>query len=205
RLRRRKTAPDPDDPRLLSARKILAGLLTDSTPESVRSAARDRLILIAAVRAEFDQGLEQAKHLVRESPESSAAFEPLWKLAWKSYLDGDFATARNRLEQLTPLYPSPSLERRLSYWTARCLEREGHAAEAETIFRDLAAADPADVYALFARRRVPKVEPRKLSPATDPSTATATFRRTDELLRLRLFPEAAAAARALPRSRGRGP
>ena len=37
----------------------------------------------------------------------------------------------------------------------------------------------------------------------DPSTATATYRRTDELLRLRMFEEAAAEARALPPSRGR--
>jgi soluble lytic murein transglycosylase-like protein len=38
---------------------------------------------------------------------------------------------------------------------------------------------------------------------TDPSTATATFRRTDELLRLRMFEEAAGEAAALPVSRGR--
>src|SRR5262249_15259029 len=142
RVRQKKAPLNPDDPRLLSARKILSGLLTDSTPEAVRSAARDRLIRIAADREEFDQGLEQAKRLVRESPDSSAGFEPLWRLAWKSYLDGDFATARTRLEQLAPLYPGVSLERRLSYWTARCLERQGHGSEAEAIFRHLAPADP---------------------------------------------------------------
>ncbi|HLN79709.1 MAG TPA: lytic transglycosylase domain-containing protein, partial [Thermoanaerobaculia bacterium] len=48
---------------------------------------------------------------------------------------------------------------------------------------------------------------RAASPApatlTDPSTETAEFRRTDELLRLRMFTEAAAEARALGPSRGR--
>jgi soluble lytic murein transglycosylase-like protein len=203
RLRHKKSPLDPDDPRLLAARRLLTGLLSDTTPEPVRSAARDRLIRIAAEREEFDSGLEQARRLVHEGSDSSAGFEPLWRLAWKSYLGGDFETARSRLEQLSPIYPGISLERRLSYWTARCLEREGHAAEAEAIFRDLAAADPADVYALFARRRVPKVVAHRPSPATDPSTSTATFRRADELLRLRLFADAAAEARALPRSRGR--
>jgi soluble lytic murein transglycosylase len=203
RLRRKKAPVNPQDPRLLAARRMLAGLLSDSTPEPVRSAARDRLIRIAGERDEFDSGLAQARSLVREGSDASAGFEPLWKLAWKSYLGGDFETARSRLEQLTPLYPGISLERRLSYWTARCLEREGHAAEATAIFHDLAAAAPADVYALFARRRVPKFEARRPSPATDPSTATATFRRADELLRLRLFTDAAAEIRVLPRSRGR--
>jgi soluble lytic murein transglycosylase len=40
-------------------------------------------------------------------------------------------------------------------------------------------------------------------PLPDPSQATATFRRVDELLRLRLFEEASAEARRLPASRGR--
>ncbi len=150
RLRHKKAPLDPEDPRLLAARRVLAGLLSDSTPEPVRSAARDRLIRIAGERDEFDSGLAQARSLVREGSDASAGFEPLWKLAWKSYLGGDFETARSRLEQLTPLYPGISLERRLSYWTARCLEREGRATEAAAIFRDLAAANPADVYALFA-------------------------------------------------------
>ena len=41
------------------------------------------------------------------------------------------------------------------------------------------------------------------APLPDPSEATATFRRVDELLRLRLFDEASAEARLLPASRGR--
>ena len=59
------------------------------------------------------------------------------------------------------------------------------------------------MYALFARRRTPVLHAARPELLTDPSTATATFRRTDELLRLRLFEEAAAEARALPVSRGR--
>jgi len=203
RLHKRTSPLDPDDRELLATRQTLLGLLSDAAPEAVRSGARDRLVRIAADREDFDQGLEQARRLLRESSDTSAGFEPLWRLAWKSYLGGDFATAHNRLEQLSPLYTGISLERRLSYWRARCLERAGRGAEAGAILRDLAAADPADLYALFARRRVPKFQPQKPVPAADPSTSTATFRKTDELLRLRLFSEAAAEASTLPRSRGR--
>src|SRR5207244_3430179 len=45
--------------------------------------------------------------------------------------------------------------------------------------------------------------PVKPALLADPSSATATFRRTDELLRLRMFEDAAAEARSLPLSRGR--
>jgi soluble lytic murein transglycosylase len=101
------------------------------------------------------------------------------------------------------VYAPVDLRRRLFYWRARCLEREGNRSEAAAIFRALSAGDPPDLYALFARRRV--ADPRlTLRPALpDPSSATATFRRVDELLRLRLFAEASSEARRLPASRGR--
>src|SRR6185295_35227 len=58
--------------------------------------------------------------------------------------------------------------------------------------------------ALFSRARVRGPLPPPIAVRqTDPSTETAEFRRTDELLRLRMFEEAAAEARALPVSRGR--
>jgi soluble lytic murein transglycosylase len=70
------------------------------------------------------------------------------------------------------------------------------------IYGVLAAGDPPDLYALFARQRGSGRPPRR-PPLPDPSQATATFRRVDELLRLRLFEEASAEARQLPSSRGR--
>jgi soluble lytic murein transglycosylase-like protein len=201
--KRGSPAVPPDDPVLLAVRQTLLDLVSAGAPASVRAAARERLIRIAVEREHFDQGLDQARQLLQETPETTAGFEPLWKLAWKTYLDGDFAAARGQFAALSPLYSWISVKRRLAYWMARCLEREGRGVEAAPVFRELASSDPADLYALFARRRVERYQAQKLPPVSDPSTATATFRKTDELLRLRLFVEAAAEARALPRSRGR--
>jgi soluble lytic murein transglycosylase len=94
-------------------------------------------------------------------------------------------------------------DRRLTYWRARCLEKEKRPEEARALYARLAAGDPPDLYALFARRRFRGPTAPALPPLADPSTATAEFRRTDELLRLRMFREAAAEVAVLRPSRGR--
>ena len=138
-----------------------------------------------------------------EDPEGSVAFEPLWKLAWQSYLAADWREADRRLGRLLSLTSSIPLRRRVTYWHARCLERMGHSPEAAVLFQSLAESEPADIYALFARRRVPAFQTCSPAPVSDPAQATAAFRRADELLRLRFFAEAAAEAQSLAPSRGR--
>ena len=198
----RGASPPPGDPRWAAFAKRLAELTAPGSPAAVRLAARERLVRLAFDRDDFAFGLEEARQLVLESPGTRAGFEPLWRLAWNVYRAGDCPGARARFESLAALYGSVDLKRRLTYWKARCLEREGGKARAVLLYRGLAAADPPDLYALFSRRRVPVRPPRRPT-LPDPSEATATFRRVDELLRLRLFAEASAEARALPGSRGR--
>jgi soluble lytic murein transglycosylase len=180
----------------------LRGLASPEAPAGVRSAARERLVRLAYEAGDFDAGLAQARALVAESPGTRAGFEPLWRLAWDVYRSGQWALARARFETLGALYAALDLRRRLTYWRARCLEHEGSEGRAGFLFQSLARADPPDLYALFARKRVSTRIPRR-PPLPDPSQATATFRRVDELLRLRLFEEASAEARRLPASRGR--
>ncbi|HEY6050073.1 MAG TPA: lytic transglycosylase domain-containing protein, partial [Thermoanaerobaculia bacterium] len=186
-----------------AAERPFLALTVPPAPLSVRSEARERLIRIAAEAEQFDEGLEHARALVVASPGTVAGFEPLWKLGWASYRARDFAGARHRFEALAGLYRDSQRERRILYWRARCVDQEGRAAEATPLYESLAAASPADLYALFARRRIAGFRPRNEPALVDPSTVTAAFRRTEELLRLRLFEEAAAEARALPSSRGR--
>lgn len=203
-LHRSRGGPLSDgDPLLSIARRLFLALTAAPAPGGIRAAARERLIRLATDALRFDEGLEQARALAADAPRSTAGFEPLWKLAWETYRGGDFSGARQRFEGLASAYRDVGRERRLLYWRARCLHREGRAADAVPLFESLAAGEPPDVYALFARKRVPDYRPRPLPPLADPSTATATYRRTDELLRLRFFEEAAAEARALPATRGR--
>ena len=203
RARARVAKLTPGNPAALSARQSLLSLAAPAAPESIRTAALARLVRLECEEDRFDAALERARAITRDNPTSTAGFEPLWKLAWESYLRGDFGQARARIEALAQVYEEPGRRRRLSYWRGRCLEREGQRTGAAPLYELLAAAVPADLYALFARRRLPAFHPVKPTLLADPSSATATYRRTDELLRLRMFEEAAAEARALPGSRGR--
>ncbi len=203
RARKRVSKLTAADPAAVAARSALLPLAAPPAPPPVRVGALVRLIRLDCDADRFEDAAARARAVVRESPGSTAGFEALWRLAWDSYRRRDFAAARDRMETLAGIYTDGARQRRLSYWRGRCLEREGRRSEAVPLYQSLASADPADVYALFARRRVqPLPAPRPVLLA-DPSVATATFRRTDELLRLRMFEEAAVEARALEPSRGR--
>ena len=201
----RKKTPklSPADRAAVSARAALMPLAAAPAPLSVRVGALTRLVRLDCDADRFEDALAKARAIERESPGSVAGFEPLGKLAWDLYMKGDFAGARGRMSDLDDLYRDRGRGRRLTYWRARCLEREGRKEEAAPLYVLLAQADPPDVYALFSRRRTPAAPTAKPELLADPSTATATFRRTDELLRLRMFEEAAEEAAALPVSRGR--
>jgi len=190
-------------PRIAPVRRLLASVAVASAPASARAAARERLVRLSAEAEDFDGALAQARLLTAELRGTVRGFEPIWELAWKRWRAGDFAGARHRFEALASTYDDIWRDRRLDYWRARCLEREKRREDAQAIYRRLAAGDPPDLYAHFSRRRVST----RIAPAArllpDPSTQIAEFRRADELLRLRMFVEAAAEARALPPTRGR--
>jgi soluble lytic murein transglycosylase-like protein len=197
------TKSSVESPVVASARRSLSELARPPAPAPVRIGALARLIQLDCDAGRFDDGIARAQAIEREDAASTAGFEPLWKLAWALYLKGDFAGARSRIEELAGVYSEPGRRRRLSYWRARCFEHEGRREDAAPLYESLAAADPADLYAIFARRRSRALPAEKPELLPDPSTATAAFRRTDELLLLRMFEDAAAEARVLPPSRGR--
>lgn len=203
-LRKRRTAPlTANDPLYLVARRPYLPLAAPPAPPATRIAARDRIVRLAAEAELFEDGLEQARGIVADSPGAIAGFEPLWKLAWDRFRARDWTSARQRIEALSSVYTDVGRQRRLVYWRARTLAEEGRASEASPLFESLAAGEPADIYAVFARKRLPRAPAAKPAIVSDPTTASATYRRADELLRLRLFEEAAAEARALPSTRGR--
>ena len=183
--------------------QALQTLAAPAAPPSVRRGAEERLLRLAVEADDFDAALAQARALTDGTPETADGFEPLWLSAWRLYLAGDYAGARARIESISALYAGVSRSRRLEYWRARCLAIEGRRDEATAAFAELAAARPADIYALFARRHAAGASTPDLAPLGDPSTATAAYARVDELLRLRRFEEAVAEARTLSPSPGR--
>ena len=183
--------------------RMLEAVAIGSAPAAARAAAHERLIRLAAEAEDFERALSHARRLTAEVRGTARGFEPIWELAWQRWQARDYAGARRRFEALGATYDDIWRDRRVDYWRARCLERQNHRAEAQALYARLAVGDPPDLYALFARRRAPAAKAPAPPPLADPSTETAEFRRTDELLRLRMFAEASAEARALEPSRGR--
>jgi soluble lytic murein transglycosylase-like protein len=196
-------SPAPNDPRLVPVVRALEALTAASVPASVRRGAEERLLRIAVEAEDFEGAVARARQLTGDVPGTIDGFEPLWHAAWNRYLAGDYAGALARIEELAGLYTDISRSRRLAYWRARCLAVEGQQAEARAAFETLAGARPPDIYARFARAHAPSSPSLDRPPVGDPSTATAAYARVDELLRLRLFEQAAAEARTLQPSRGR--
>ncbi len=197
-------APVAKSPAIRAIRDALESVAVASAPASAREGARERLVRLAAEADDFESALGEARELTRETRGTVRGFEPVWELGWQKWRAGDFREARRRFEALAATYDDVGRDRRLSYWRARCLEREGSREEARAIYSSLAAATPPDVYAFFSRQRsAGEAGPPPAPPLPDPSTETAEFRRTDELLRLRMFEDAAGEARVLRPSRGR--
>ena len=195
--------PSPADPRVAPTVAALQALAGPSMPASVRKSAAEKLVRVFAEAEAFDDAVASARILLDAAPGATDGFEPLWLASWKLYLAGDYLGARERFETLASLYTDVSRSRRLAYWRARCLATEGQRDEALALFRELAIARPADIYARFARRHVANAAGDEKPTLGDPSTATAAYARVDELLRLRRFEESSAEARMLPPSRGR--
>jgi soluble lytic murein transglycosylase-like protein len=199
----RKGAPIGEDERLTPTLRTLEVLTAPEVAASVRQGARERLLRFAVDRGDFDAALALARELTAENPGGLDGFESLWRLSWGLYRNGDYDGARSRFDELAGIYRAVSVSRRLEYWRARCLEHAGRGLEADAIYARLAAAEPPDLYARFASAHVARPARREQRELPDPSTATAAFARVDELLRLRMFEEAGAEARALLPSRGR--
>jgi soluble lytic murein transglycosylase len=203
RAKARGTVPLAKTPAVVPVVRMLEGVAVASAPAAARTAARERLIRLSAEAEDFDAALAQARELTEEIRGTVRGFEPIWELAWRSWIARDFAGARRRFEALGATYDDIWRDRRIDYWRARCLEREKRGGEARSIYARLAAGDPPDLYAVYSRPRAKGARIPVPVPVPEPTTEAAEFRRSDELLQLRMFVEASAEARALEPSRGR--
>ncbi|MFN2238053.1 MAG: transglycosylase SLT domain-containing protein [Thermoanaerobaculia bacterium] len=97
--------------------------------------------------------------LVELDPTRDPALQHFWDRGWAAYGKGNNTVARDLFNYIAATYRNPNIQRQATYWFARTIEREGHAKEAERIYRELAAAPYQDLYALFARIRLGDDEP----------------------------------------------
>ncbi len=183
------------------ARRLLLvfGALTgDAAPPQVRRAAFFQILRLSVAADDRASTLRAARELTAGDPNATWGFDALWRPVWLRISSRDYAGALADIAELATVYRETSVVRRLEYWRARCLDELGCRAAAQEIRRRLAEADPPDLYAKFASAGAGRAH---LESSYEPFEATADFARVDELLRLRLYPEALWEADRLPESR----
>lgn len=137
----------------------LQDLLSLPLADEVRIDVLNALIGIAEGRNQDGYEQELVAELARIDPSQEAGLQHIWGNAWAAYTRGDFNGARDRLVFLRDTYRNPNVKRQAQYWYARTIEHLGQKEEADAVYRNLAAATYADLYALHsAARGAPRQE-----------------------------------------------
>ena len=171
----------------------------DAAAETKMRGFRFEVVLWAAA-SDAPSALDAARRMTAIDAGATWGFEALWAPVWEKIEAKDYSGALDGVLALASVYHEVSASRRLQYWSARCYERLGKADAADELGRELPCADPADLYAKFAEAWKAGCSD---TPASEPPELSGEFASVDELLRLRLFPQARREAERLPESRGR--
>jgi len=208
---RRATARRGRSRRILALRDLptsvarrLAELFHRATADTGSSAIRMRgfrsEIALWVAAEDVPDALEAARRMTALDAGATWGFEAIWKTVWDKIAAKDAAGGLDEIVALAAIYHEVSVSRRLQYWSARCYERLGKPDTAAELGRDLPCADPPDLYARFAAAwKTTCSDPVP----SEPPENSGEFARADELLRLRLYPEARREAEHLPDSRGK--
>jgi soluble lytic murein transglycosylase-like protein len=137
----------------------LKDLLSLPLADEVRIEVLNALVGIAEARNQDGYEQELVAELAKIDPSQEAGLQHLWGNAWAAYTRGDFNGARDRLVFLRDTYRNPNVKRQVQYWYARTIEHLGQKEEADAVYRNLAAAPYADLYAMHsAARGAPRQE-----------------------------------------------
>ncbi|HJQ40391.1 MAG TPA: transglycosylase SLT domain-containing protein [Thermoanaerobaculia bacterium] len=137
--------------RLVSER--LKDLLSLPLDTQTRRETLDTLIARAAAKNQDDYVRQLIPQVVKIDRDADPALQHFWDKGWAAYARGDLATARQLFQFISSTYTSPNVRRQAEYWYARTVERQGNKEEAMAIYRKLAAAPYADLYARHAISR----------------------------------------------------
>ena len=200
RSRRARHVSDlpPDTVRRLAA-GFHAATSGEASDETRMRGFRSEVALWAAA-GDDAAALDAARRMTAIDAGATWGFEALWKPVWEKIEAKDYSGALDGIVALASVYHEISASRRLQYWSARCYERLGKADAASELGRELPCAVPPDLYAQFAEAWKAGCS---APAATEPPELSGEFASVDELLRLRLYPEARREAERLPDSRGK--
>jgi soluble lytic murein transglycosylase-like protein len=137
--------------RLTSER--LKDLLSLPIDAQLRRETLDTLIARAASKNQDDYVRELVPQVIKVDRDADPALQHFWDKGWAAYVRGDLATARQLFQYISSTYTQANVRRQSEYWYARVVERQGNKEEAMAIYRKLASAPYADLYARNAVAR----------------------------------------------------
>ncbi|MBK5259791.1 MAG: transglycosylase SLT domain-containing protein [Thermoanaerobaculia bacterium] len=163
-----KKAKKDEYERLASVR--LRDILQLPLDRGVHLEVLNTLIVAAQTKNQDDYVRELVTQVVKIDAQADPALQYLWDKAWGAYTSGDLASARPEFRYIADTYASPNVRRQSEYWLARTVERAGEKEEAAAIYRKLAAAPYADIYAIHAVSRGAKREENRDNPLNKKET-----------------------------------
>ncbi len=148
--------------RLTSER--LKDLLSLPLDAQVRRETLDTLITRAATKNQDAYIQQLLPDVIKLDRDADPALQHFWDKGWAAYARGDLPTARQLFKFISSTYTQANVRRQSEYWYARTAERQGNKEEAMAIYRKLASAPYADLYARHAIARGAKREENRSNP-----------------------------------------
>lgn len=132
----------------------LRDLLTLPIDNELERDVLSRLVNVQLAEKDDEALRKYLPRLITLDPSIDTALQRFWDVGWAHYTNGDFDRASHTFQFIAATYRNPNIRRQARYWHARALDRRGAAAEAKTIYAELARAPYRDLYALFATSRL---------------------------------------------------
>lgn len=123
-------------------------LLSLPLADDVRIEVLNTLIALAESKNQDEYERQLISALAKIDPSQEAGLQHFWDKAWAAYARGDLKTATSLCTFIHETYRNPNVRRQAQYWYARSIERTGKKEEAAAMYRNLAGAPYADLYAM---------------------------------------------------------
>lgn len=137
--------------RLTSER--LKDLLQLKIDAGLKRETLDMLVARAAAKNQDAYVQQLVPQIIELDRDADPALQHFWDKAWAAYQRGDLAGAKALFQYISSTYTNATVRRQSQYWFARATERAGQKEQAAAIYRELASAPYADLYALHAVAR----------------------------------------------------
>ncbi len=142
-----------DEYERLASERLKDILQIPKVSEELRLETLNALIARAEAKNQDDYVRELVPQVIRIDPNADPGLQHIWDKGWAAYARGDLQTARKLFHFIADTYTHVNVRRQAEYWYARTVERLGNKEEAALIYRKLAQAPYADLYALHSAKR----------------------------------------------------